>query len=202
MSTLKRSILGASTGLALLASTMSYANINAAQGFYIGGDLTGTSYHTPSESSLDSSVSSYGTPVASYIRPYAGYRFNDYVAAEVAYDDVAADSEPVPNIFGAGHFRLYGADATAKLIYPMDNGFSVLGKAGLAYMHQSTYNVIGTNTMPNIDRTCNAILPVIGAGASYNFDQHFATNLNFTYILSNSTIGPISMLGLGLSYTF
>ena len=43
---------------------------------------------------------------------------------------------------GGDHYRLYRIDFAGKAIYPFENGLSLYGKLGFAFVHQSVFNQI------------------------------------------------------------
>jgi len=126
---------------------------------------------------------------------------NDYFALEAGYLDLINDHNDGNDIYGPDHYRLYRIDFAGKAIYPFENGLSVYGKLGFAFVHQSVFNQDFINTQPIVDSKVNKILPLVGCGISYNFTPHFATDLSLMHIQGRSPINNINTLGLGLSYT-
>lgn len=186
-------ILFASLGL-----SSAFANINANNGFYIGAGLNSASYIAPDGASFDSTV----LPLSLYIRPYVGYRFNDYIALEGGYNDLANDSNAATDTSGPDHYRLYSFDLAAKGIMPFANGISLFGKAGAAITHQDVFNQILPNGVISVDSNTNQVQPLLGVGISYNFTKNTAAELSFTHLFANGNINDINMLGLGITYTF
>ncbi len=182
-----------------LHSAISCAGMNAANGFYLGGDLTITTYEPMSNAALSTWINSvyYYTKV----KPYVGYRINDYFALESSYLDLINDHYAGNDVLGPDHYRLYSIDMAGKAIYPFSNGLSFFGKIGLAFVHQNVFNQSYVNEPPRVNSNVNKILPEIGCGISYNFTQHIATDFSLTHIQGNSPIHNIDTLGLGLSYT-
>lgn len=176
----------------------SWAGINAVNGFYVGGDLADALYDRVSGSAFTV------LPLSDvYVRPYIGYRFSDYLAVESGYNNIVHESFAGDGNLGPDHYRLYAIDLEGKLIYPFKVGFSIFGKLGLAYAHQSVFNQTYWNYgTPSADTDANRILPLVGVGVSYNFTLHFAADLSATYLQGIQPIGSIGILGLGLVYTF
>ena len=189
--------------ISLSTLTTSWAGINAKNGIYLGGQLDFIAYQAVTGSSISSGI----IPVDGYIRPYIGYRFTDYVAIEGGYNNLVnqhhnARTDDAGNHYGPDHYKLYAFDLAGKAIYPFANGLSIFGKAGLALVHQDVYNQMFIDWVPSADTKENKILPLIGAGISYNFTQHIAADLSYTHIQGSHPIGNIEILGLGLAYTF
>lgn len=180
-----------------LLLTPTWAGINAANGFYLGGDFTYGSFQPVEGAAINSSL----IPIAGYVRPFIGYRFTDYLAIEAGYDDLVNDknnSNREPD-----HYRLYAIDLSGKFIYPFQSGFSLYAKGGAAYVHQDVYNsVFIVRQITWANSKANKIMPLVGAGVNYNFNQHFSSNLGITHIQHIAPIGSIDMISLGLSYTF
>lgn len=183
-------------------SLSAHAGINASNGFYIEGQAIGGSYRA-----LDGAAWNASIPITLTLRPAVGYRFNDYIALETGYTSIVNDHYNGGDNNGIGtlgpdHYRLYTIDLSGKFIYPFKSGFSVFAKAGAAYAHQSAFNQAYSNLEPSVDSNSNSILPLAGAGISYNFTQNFATDISYTRMFGNNNIGSINLIGLGVSYTF
>ena len=181
--------------IAFISATPAWAGINAANGFYVGLGLLGGHYRPPAKAALTSNI----IPITLSWHPYVGYRINDYVAMELGFTDLANDRGE--SSLGPDAYRLYAFDVTNKFIYPFETGFSLFAKAGVAITHQYVYNV---NTFFNshVNETTNAILPLAGAGVSYNFTQQAAMEFSVSRAFGNSGIRDIDMVTMGFNYTF
>ncbi len=177
--------------------TTSWAGMNAATGFYFGGDFIFATYKPVNGAASESSW----LPIAGYIRPFVGYRFSDFLAMEAGYSSLVNDSNNAHGDYGPDDYRLYALDVAAKLIYPFENGFSVFGKAGAALTYQNVYNQKYTNWEPSADTNSTRPLPLLGIGVSFNFTQQLAAELSYVHFQGVNSIGNIDLLGLGLSYT-
>ncbi len=136
-------------------------------------------------------------------RPTIGYRYNDYLAAEAGYLNAINDSHAAHGEFGSDELQIYSFDIAAKGFIPFESGFSLFGKAGLALTHQYVYNQIYISSpAPRINSVSNQIQPILGAGFAYNFTRNFATELSYTYYSSTGSIGNMSLIAFGLTYTF
>jgi opacity protein-like surface antigen len=186
-----------------LSATTSFAGINAANGFYIGGDLAFTIYDPVDGAAMDSSL----IAIDGYIRPYIGYRFTDYLAIEGGFDYLVNDHNAggkatIPGTSGPDHYKLTAIDLAGKIIYPFVNGLSVFGKAGFAVVHQDVFNQTYQNDEPEVDTNTTRLMPLVGVGASYNFTQRIAAEISYVHIQRVNPIKNIEILGAGLSYTF
>lgn len=199
---MKQCILIGLSLLSLAISTAeaasSSATINANNGLYLGGSLNIGSYQALDGASFHSSVITVNT----YIRPYLGYHFNNYLAVEGGYDDLEDDSFNGDAVYGPDHYRLYGVDLAAKLIYPFETGFSVFGKLGVGIMHQNVFNQTYVNSTVWADSVSTRVMPLAGIGGSYNFTKNVAMDLSYMHMFKTGNIGEINIVGLGASYTF
>jgi opacity protein-like surface antigen len=189
--------------LSTLINTPAIAAINANPGFYVGGDIATVVYDRPKGAAFDF----FDNGVDGVLRPYIGYRFTDYIALELGYNDITNQNNSVSGgsgmfTFGPDHYRLYNIDLAGKLIMPFESGFSVFGKAGLAYTHQDVYNQTFVGSTPSVDTESNQVQPLVGVGVSYNFTKNFASDFSYTYYAPAGLVGRMNMLALGLSYTF
>lgn len=186
--------------VAVLFSSSGYCAINANPGFYLGADMAVYHYDRPSGAAIGN-VFGYFFP-ESVLRPYIGYRFNDYVALEAGYNDIENESSNGNATWGPDRLRVYTYDLAAKGIVPFENGFSLFAKGGVGLTHQYVYNVVFTGNPPTTNYTTNRFQPLVGVGASYNYTKNFATDFSINQYFPSGPVGAISMVELGLSYTF
>jgi hypothetical protein len=189
------------TILFAILGTNAAAGINAYKGFYIGGNLQAVAYSRVQGAALGG-VFPFGSS-SLVARPYIGYRFNDFFALEAGYNDfVNEDNYTNNDVWGPDHYRLYSVDLAGKFIAPFESGFSVFAKGGLAYTHQNVYNQTFVGGIISANTNSNQIQPLVGLGTSYNFNKNFAAELGVNYYFPVGNIGEISVLGLGINYTF
>lgn len=200
MSKLKTIMLFA---VASLLSPLAQAEINAANGFYLG--IQYGMYHHPLPD---------GTAILSFtdngaaLQPFIGYRINDYFAVESHYYYLGNQSHSYPYNsdsyfnFGPDHYHEHAIELAGKIIYPAPNNVSLFAKLGAALVHQNVYNQDWVGSPPVIDSNVTRLLPSIGFGLSYNFNKNVATDITATHIQGSGVIENIEMLGVGLSYTF
>jgi|GEM_PF-4887149 len=174
--------------------------MNAKSGSYVGGNVGLFGYGEVPGSAFHVAFLRVFNP--GYLRPFIGYRFTDYFALESGYTDFVNDSTAGEGHWGPDRYRLYAVDLEGKFIYPFESRSSMYGKAGLAYTYQSVFNQTYVNSIPSADTTARRILPLIGLGLSYNFNQHLAIDWGVTYFQQMVPIRSIVTLGLGLAYTF
>jgi opacity protein-like surface antigen len=193
------------TGISLLfLSSLAWAGINAVDGFYIGAEVGKFSNErVPGSASAATFFGAMNGSELFYGRPFVGYRINDNVAIESGYTSFRGESNAGNETWGPDHYYFYTIDVAGKFIYPFANGFSVYGKGGLAYAHQDVYNkVLASDTMPVVDSKVDKVLPLIGAGISYNFTPHIAMDLIGTHIHGSGIINDINTIGLSAAYNF
>lgn len=194
---MKRAIFSFGTSALFLSVLVTpvFAGVNASNGIYLGLGLVGGHYRPPEDAAFITSI----VPIGLSWRPCAGYRINDYVALEAGYNYLA-HAAGVSSL-GPDEYELYAFDVAGKVIYPFESGFSIFSKFGVAVAHQYTFN---QNTFFNIDyrKSVTRVLPLIGAGASYNFNQQAALEMSVSRAFGNGNIRNIDMVNVGLSYTF
>lgn len=188
---------------AVLFSSNGFCAINANSGFYLGADLAVYHYDRPAGAATGgiSGIFSHIFP-DSGLRPYVGFRFNDYLALEAGYNDIENESRNGNATWGPDRLRIYTYDLAAKGIVPFENGFSLFAKGGVGYTHQYVYDVVFTGNPPTTNYTTNRFQPLFGVGASYNYTKNFATDFSVNHYFPSGPVGAISMVELGLSYTF
>lgn len=72
----------------------------------------------------------------------------------------------------------------------------------VAYTHQSVFNQTYRDIPPSADTNDTRLLPLLGAGVSYNFTPNVSTDISFKHVFGMGGIGDINTLGIGVSYTF
>ncbi len=185
---------------AAFISSSGFCAINANTGFYVGGEFDLDHFERPSGAAIGDNI--FSLP-GGLLRPLIGYRYNDYLAVEGGYNDIVNENRGAHNIWGPDALRIYTYDLSAKGIYPFESGFSVFAKGGLAYTHQYVYNLVFvSDTTPAANSPTNRIQPLIGVGVSYNITKNLATDIAASYYFRSGSIGSITLLGLGVAYTF
>lgn len=140
---------------------------------------------------------------------FAGYKFNQYLAAETGYFDLGrfgfyAPTVPLGSLRGDTFIR--GINLDAVLSMPLTGQFLVFARAGLNHA-QGNNNFTGTgavaSSIPEIrHRNTNY---KYGGGLEYNFTKHFGARAEIErYRINDGVInrGNVDMLSLGVLYRF
>jgi OmpA-OmpF porin, OOP family len=184
---MKKQIL-ALTMLTGLLTTGAFAA--PAQTPYLGGDIGwGSIYQT-----------GFGSGVAGRI--FAGYNFNEYLAAEAGYSKFANANQNI-SIFGTTFhttIKTYAVDAVVKATLPLENGFNLFGKLGAAYLNEQASANIISNTY-----TAHNVLPTYGLGAGYDINKNLNADVSWMriqHVGSNTNLNSTDLVGAGLTYSF
>lgn len=191
------------TGAAIIGfSTIASADL---PGFYAGGELGYSNIH---QSDDPFNTEDNGTGLGGGAQ--LGYQFNPYIAVEAGY----LYFHNVDENFGGVNatYKEQAGDLVAKGTLPLNQYFTVYGKAGAAYVDASAEASTGvaivtpngnvvTGTFSNSEST-NPIRPVYGVGVSYNMTPNVSADLGWTRIQHNSTIPNADITTLGLTYHF
>lgn len=188
--------------LSALVSVNTFAAINANTGLYLGIGDAGYNFRVPQGSSFSSSFG-HIFPNEMF-RPVIGYRVNDYLAFEAAYNDVVNDSNSGDSVLGPDRLRIYSYDFSAKGILSFESGFSAFAKGGIALTHQYVFNQLYANNSNSVivDSMSNRTQPLAGIGASYNFTKNISADMFYNYYFESGDIGEMRMLGIEFTYTF
>lgn len=227
------------SALALGVSSLAYAS--NAPGPYIGGQLGwGDTHNSLGElpgnsavkedvnafnaipwSSSTSSTSSNSDGLAG--RLFIGYQFNPNWAAEFGYAqfrDANIKGNYTGNLYGfdtvnysyKGIAKTHAFDLLGKGILPLNGGFSVFGKLGIAYVQQTTRlneylsdtdNILGPRSTNNPSKHNNRFMPVAGVGVSYDITPNVPVDLSWLhYQKVGGSIPNADLLSLGIAYKF
>jgi OOP family OmpA-OmpF porin len=180
---------GSLAGL-FLASTASAA----ISGVYVGGQLgwgVTNIFHgvnTQGQKTQDTGLAG---------RLFGGYEFNQNIGAELGY--MRFSNATVKH--ESGDIQTYAVDIAAKGMMPLQNGFGVYGKLGVAYLNEN-FGISNGNSRVSFSE--GKVYPELGVGVSYDFSQQLSTDLSYTRIqkTSNGNLNSTDFVGLGLSYHF
>jgi len=201
-----------STMMLGLSSSVAYA---VSPGLYIGGQLgygdTGYSAHhsfipmaglSTKDADISHVPSSSVNPDGYAGRVYAGFQFNQNLAAEAGYSLFSNSDTNVGQAFKS-HISTQALDVSGKLIYPFTDAFNIYAKAGAALVHENQ-NIDGNTRLgaTHISFSTDPIRPLFGVGAGYNLTQNVSLNASWTRIQGNDNIQNIDFYGAGLSYYF
>lgn len=190
------------TGAAILGfSAVASADL---PGFYAGGELGWSNLHFSDNPFNTQSGTGLGGGAQ------IGYQFNPYIAAELGYlyfHNVSQNFAP----FGNANYKEQAGDLLIKGTLPLNNYFSIYGKAGAAYVDSQTelstsdlYFAPNGNVYNNayFSQSTHPIRPVYGIGVSYNITPNVSADLGWTRIQRNNTIPNADIAALGLTYHF
>ncbi len=208
------------------------------------GNITTTTYNA--NGTVASTSTTTSTLSAQHVddvgmggRLYAGYQFNPYFALETGYTqynktDFSAtgstlssqDSYRTTNVYDVtkynGEITEHAIDLVGKATLPLQMGFGLYAKAGMAYIAADSHTnltVAGTRTYVNnvlttsttssgpsvtIDtHTYQGFRPVAGVGVNYTIpNTNFSVDASYTRVFSYGGIPNALLASLGLEYKF
>ena len=156
----------------LFISPLGFAELSA-HGPYIGGQIG----YTDSDNSH--AQDSWGA------RPFVGWRFDDFFALEAGYD----------HLVDKNHTKIHGFDLMGKAIVPLRYAFSAFIEGALSYLSQQ----IDTT---DYYQDKKKLLPAVGGGIGFNFNNYFTTDVSFLRILGWGGVKSVNYFALGVSVTF
>lgn len=133
-------------------------------------------------------------------RAYAGYAFNDLLAAELGYG-YYGKAEFKDNYTGNKQDMLQqGIDLAGRVNIPLDFGFGFYAKAGAMLVMRDS---VESRSNFFVGKGSNSkLVPLAGLGVSYNFSPCWSMDLSWTGTLSNGDLPSMYFYGLGLTYKF
>lgn len=199
--------------LALFALTTTAS----AEGFYGVGEVTHSNlsldrnhFDTALTSNGAASLSSSDSGSGNQWRLQGGYRFNPYVAVEAGYIDFGKAKYQASYTGGTaqGTLKAGGLDVAALVSYPVNDSFSVFGKAGFVAAKVKSSLVAGAPAdLASGSTTDNVVRPLLGVGALYKLTQNVDLRADYDHVsdLGNSSkTGKMSanLFSLGVAYNF
>lgn len=197
--------------LAVLAGSAS------AEGLYITGEVShakdslNRNYFDNSLTAAGAAgLSSSSTGSSNQWRLQGGYRFNPNFAAEVGYIDFGSTRYSATYGGGTalGSLEAGGVDAAELVLLPLDNNFTVFGKAGIVVARvKATYPAETVANLAVTDTATTVVRPLLGVGALYKLTQNLDLRAEFDHVskLGASTkTGTMNanMFSLGVAYNF
>lgn len=178
-------------------STIDANNNSSNSGIYFGGQLGMSNMHYGPSSGYTTVP---GNTVDNYKfagRGFFGYAFSQFISAELGYD-----------YYGNPNFKSstgntqsilqQGFDLVGKASLPLDYGFGLYIKGGLAWIHRGILNSnSGTFTQQNSN---NKITPTCSLGVNYWFASNMAIDLSWTKTMTIGSLPTIDLFGVGLIY--
>lgn len=209
--------------IASLLSLGLAASANAScGGIYVGGDIGWSDVHQGNFAALSttalttaSSKSNSDTGLAG--RVFGGYQFTQNLAAEMGYTRFhnATSKSSVTNIgitqSTNGTIKEDAVDLVGKAILPLQNGFSLYGKLGVAYLRGENTTKVTTSvpgngsTTVSVKQNAHKVLPTFGVGAGYDITQNLTADVSYMRIQktgNSSNLKSTDFVGAGLTYSF
>ena len=128
-------------------------------------------------------------------RVFAGYQFNENLAAELGYTHFYdAEYKRINATSANGKVKEFAYDLVGKAIMPLPNNFNVYAKAGVANVHAKGRGVT--------TKKDTATELTYGIGAAYDVTPMIPVDLSWTHTNSGSGIPKSDFVALGISYHF
>lgn len=192
------------------------ASSASASGAYFGGQLGYGMTHQPGFTNTDvSRLTAYSrsnTPNGLAGRVFGGYDVTTNFSAEMGFTKFSnATAKLTATAPASGTLKetvkTYAVDLVGKATMPLQDGFNIYGKAGVAYLHGAgnvTLSTVGTtlNGRTSVDRK---FLPTFGAGVGYEINKNVSADASWTHIQkvgSTNFLKNTDFFGLGLGYHF
>ena len=147
----------------------------------------------------------YTTPNTSYDDRYqfagrgaVGYAFSEFISAEIGYDYYGR-----PKFWNTSNdynqnIVQQGLDIMAKANLPLDYGFGIYIKAGMAWVYRGA---LRGNQGAFADKDSNSKFPPVGAlGVNYWFAPNIALDLCWTKTMSIGSLPTIDLFTAGVIY--
>ncbi len=188
-----------------------------ADGFYGLGEVT------HSQTSLDKNyfndaltahgatgLSSSDSGSGNQWRLQGGYRFNEYLAAEAGYIDFGKAKYSASYAGGAasGSLKAGGVDLAALVSMPLNDRFSVFGKAGVVFADvKSSLSAGAPASLASGDTSKNVVRPLLGLGADYKLSEKVDLRTEFDRVSGLGDSGKTgkmdsNMISMGVIYKF
>jgi hypothetical protein len=196
--------------LSMLTGLLSTTSFAALSGAYVGGGIGYGDIYRPNID-VTSTAGGHGGLAG---RMFAGIQYTPYVGLELGYTKFANTTlretdtvAPIGIFTGTSTVQSYAADAVVTGTIPLQNGFSVKGKLGGAYLneksnaHLATANGASTEHISGID---SKLLPTFGLGAGYDINQSVSTEVSWMHIqkMGGTDLQSTNLMTAGLTYHF
>jgi OOP family OmpA-OmpF porin len=188
-----------------------------ADGFYGVGEVTRSSVsldHKHFDSALTADgatgLSSSDKGSGNQWRLQGGYRFNPYLAVEAGYIDFGKAKYQADYTGGSAHGTLKagGLDVVGLVSLPVNDNFSVFGKAGLvAAKVKSNLVASAPANLASGSASENVVRPLLGVGARYKLTENVDLRADYDYVNSlgkSDKTGKMNanLFSLGVAYNF
>src|SRR5512139_1561903 len=188
-----------------------------ADGFYGVGEVTHSSASLD-RAHFDSALTANGATGLSssdsgndnHWRLQGGYRFNPNLAVEAGYIDFGKMKYAARYTGGnaEGSLKAGGVDVAALLSLPLNDSFSVFGKAGaVAAKVDSSLTAGAPASLASGTESVHVVRPLLGAGAIYKLTQNVDLRADYDHVSGlgkSDKTGKMdtNMVSLGVAYNF
>lgn len=196
---------------------MAIAATASADGFYGVGEVT-HSRDSLDQSQFDNALTANGATgltnsekdSSNQWRLQGGYRFNKNLAVEAGYIDLGKVDYKARYLGGSakGSLKAGGMDIVGLASLPLNDNFSVFGKAGVVVANvKSSLTASVPAGLASGNDSAIVIRPLIGVGASYKLTQNVDFRADYDYVSGlgkSDRTGKMNsnMLSMGLVYNF
>lgn len=166
-------------------------------GIYFGGQAGISNLHY-SGSQYTLPRNSYDNSLSFAARGFLGYSFSQFISAELGYDYYGRPKFK-DNLTGNTQDILQqGIDLVIKASLPLDYGFGIYLKGGMAWVHRSALNA---NSGSFVSKDANDKFAPVGAiGINYWFTPNMAFDLCWTKTVTVSDLPTADLFTAGLIY--
>ena len=169
---------------------------NSNSGIYFGGQIGATNLHYRG-SSYTTSNSSYDDTYKLAARGYLGYAFTQFISTELGYDYYGRPKFKNTN-GNTQDILQQGMDLVVKANLPLDYGFGLYIKGGMAWVYRSALHN-NANTFAE-KGAGSKFTPVAGVGINYWFAPNMALDLSWAKTMTVSDLPTIDLITLGFIY--
>lgn len=174
-----------------ILATLSTAALAAAPGFYVGGQLGWSKVGNDMPGYVNNDNTGIGG------RLFAAYQIDQNWAAELGYTKFAKTKVSALNTT-VYTLKTDAFDVVGKGIIPLDNGFNVFGKLGMAYT-KAKLDV----PLAGFSDSDAKWRPTYGAGVGYDFNQNVTADISWMRIQNSSAlIKNPDLISAGVGYHF
>lgn len=202
--------------MAVLAGLASVAAVADTSGPYVGIQAGYGNVHqapVPNENFADTvSYTQHFSDKGLAGRIFAGYQFNPNVALETGFtrfhdshDNITATYAGIP-LSEKATLKTQAWDVVGKGILPLQNGFSLYGKAGVAYlMADAKARTTLGSVNASASKSANHIYPTASVGVSYDITKNVVADVSYTRIQKtggSKKLSSTDFAAVGLAYNF
>jgi OOP family OmpA-OmpF porin len=176
--------------------------------WYVGGGI-GATWLNDAPESIDPNIATEGTVISQDDsdwgwKAFVGYQLHPNFAAELSYVDLGK--------YNVNHNLAPGTEndtvepdawcLSGVGSYPLDGGFSLLGKLGVCRWDDHAGETVAGGAVPDNEGDDGTNL-AFGIGASYDLTERVATRLELErYLNVSEDKGDVDMLSLNILYRF